>query len=557
MSLLVILFQVLRVACQVAFPSWNLTLTASSVERVSLAGAALDVTIDRLSPDGLFDAEGAAALGLAGNLYSQMVEFDIATNQTKYQSILEEYFQLVEPLRTNFSDTYVGDELWTVRFIPLLYTLDSNVTARSFGHAAAKAYMAYNNSVFLQYAIQSWWFGSGRTISASDIAAGKIAGKKFTLATACGNVTMTGGTYWNNDSADANVAGVGTGYFLVLSALLAEATSDSLYLEAANQSADFIRLHLYDALDIVQQYISTASGTGCQLVTDTIAPTNSGLMMEGLSILHSITNDTSTQNLLGDLIVAVIPNTGWQGNNGIVNPGDMNLLQGLGTVYARNSVNATLRQYVGDYIAVQFNAVTNLATSSGTNIYGSSWTGPPSDIFSGSNQTIALGALISAIRLETTPSSPTTPSTSTSSPVTSQSRSRHLGAILGGTFGALAFVVILTVTWIIHRQHSRILAPILTLFGRVSEVTPFTAEPSVVTSSSSQNTGLGQREKRGDYSEPPHPAVDTAQGIRLPNIDPRPIVVKPNSNAVLPHGTAGPNIEPSVAEGRRDVTGVP
>jgi hypothetical protein len=33
--------------------------------------------------------------------------------------------------------------------------------------------------------------------------------------------------------------------------------------------------------------------------------------------------------------------------------GDMNLVQGLGTFYVRNTTNSTLRQYVGDYIAVQ------------------------------------------------------------------------------------------------------------------------------------------------------------------------------------------------------------
>jgi hypothetical protein len=56
---------------------------------------------------------------------------------------------------------------------------------RSFGHAAAKAYAAYKDPVFLQYAIESWWVGRRRTISQSDLSAGKIAGKNFTLAKVC------------------------------------------------------------------------------------------------------------------------------------------------------------------------------------------------------------------------------------------------------------------------------------------------------------------------------------------------------------------------------------
>ncbi|KAJ7351400.1 hypothetical protein DFH08DRAFT_99338 [Mycena albidolilacea] len=119
-------------------------------------------------------------------------------------------------------------------------------------------------------------------------------------------------------------------YFLVLSALLAEATSDPLYLQAATESADFIHSHLYNVQNIVQQYISS---TGCQVVVVTVDPTNSGLMIEGLSIFYSIANNASTQNLLDGLTMAVIPHTGWQGDNGIIaadgQGGNMNLMQGL------------------------------------------------------------------------------------------------------------------------------------------------------------------------------------------------------------------------------------
>jgi hypothetical protein len=45
------------------------------------------------------------AFGITGNLYSQMAEFDIATNQTNYGKQLEQYFATVENARPNFTDT--------------------------------------------------------------------------------------------------------------------------------------------------------------------------------------------------------------------------------------------------------------------------------------------------------------------------------------------------------------------------------------------------------------------------------------------------------------------
>jgi hypothetical protein len=89
-----------------------------------------------------------------------------------------------------------------------------------------------------------------------------------------------------------------------LSALLAEATSEPMYLQTAVESADFIRSHLYTIGNTVQQYISADTKHICQtssVVTpggSLVArdPGNSGLMIEGLAILYSITNNASTQD---------------------------------------------------------------------------------------------------------------------------------------------------------------------------------------------------------------------------------------------------------------------
>ncbi|KAJ7827744.1 hypothetical protein B0H13DRAFT_1917494 [Mycena leptocephala] len=441
----VLLLRVQSVTSQVAPSSWNLTLTTSTAERIRLAGAALDTAIDRLGADGLFDDE---AYVTAGHLYSFMAEFDIATNQTKYQSMLEKYWQLPQTMNaiSNSSDPY-----------PKIH--------------AVKAYAAYKNPIFLQYAVDSWWFGRNRTLSQSDISAGRFSGKNYTIAKACQNATMAGGTFnILNDPEDANVAGVATG----LSALLAEITPDPQYLQAADESANFIHSHLYNIRNIVQDYISTDLRDNCQVQSST-DPSSSGVMVEGLSILSSITNNGSTQKILSDLIAAMIPNTAWHSDNGIVTAqgidGGLCLLRGLSAFYMRNSTNATLRRYVGDFMLVQvdgtipgttyplisqlqFNAVTNLATANDTNIYSGSWTGPPSAIFSGTNQNLGLSALISAIGLETVfPSSPSTSPTPTPSLHNPEPHKTRTAAILGGALGGFALVaLVLAMFWVLHQR---------------------------------------------------------------------------------------------------------
>ncbi|KAJ7117073.1 hypothetical protein C8R44DRAFT_592064, partial [Mycena epipterygia] len=193
-----------------------------------------------------------------------------------------------------------------------------------------------------------------------------------------------------------------------LSALLAEATSDPMYLEAAEQSTDFIHAHLFNIQNVVLDSISGRANDSCALASF-IEPYNSGLMIEGLAILASITQNASTQALLGTIIEAAMVNNAWQGSDGIivntetilkVPVGDLNMVRGLGAAYSRNSITPALRVYIEAYLAVQFNAVIDLATSGDSNIYGAAWSGPPSSVFGGSNQTGAISVLLSAITLQ-------------------------------------------------------------------------------------------------------------------------------------------------------------
>jgi predicted alpha-1,6-mannanase (GH76 family) len=79
-----------------------------------------------------------------------------------------------------------------------------------------------------------------------------------------------------------------------LSALLAEATSDQMYLDAARELADFIHAHLYNIGNVIQDSISAGD---CSTTPNAIMPYNSGLTIEGLSILASITKNASTLGL--------------------------------------------------------------------------------------------------------------------------------------------------------------------------------------------------------------------------------------------------------------------
>ncbi|KAJ7837682.1 hypothetical protein B0H14DRAFT_3460012 [Mycena olivaceomarginata] len=321
LPLLLVAFVLSSILAQVVSPYWRKpNITASPAERINLAGAALAEAVNQLNPATQFfpNATSGAVAGYKGSFYGQMAEFDLITKQTMWEKSLKTYFQVAQSAHVYHALTY--------------------------GRAAALAYAAYKDQTFLDYAMQSWWFGRAYTLSQDDVSAGRISAKNLSpLQEVCQN--------------------------------------------------------LLEAIYAPQNY-------SCEVINE-IFPYNTGITIEGLSILAALTNDTETQNLLEQILATAIPYSLWQGSDGVIaevnqynttqTTGDLNLVQGLAAAYARNATSVDMHAYIGHYLAVQFNAVVDLATMGGTNIYGSSWVGPPSSTYLGQDQTSALSALIAAL----------------------------------------------------------------------------------------------------------------------------------------------------------------
>ncbi|KAK0445655.1 uncharacterized protein EV420DRAFT_1717411 [Desarmillaria tabescens] len=336
---------------------------------------------------------------------------------------------------------------------------------RNYGYAAARAYAIYQDQDFLDLAVISWTSARRFTLSQEQIASGTTYVKEFNLSTSCQGATMAGGTYYITGPTDPIISNMATGFFLVVSALLAEVTSNQTYLDAAVESANFVQSHLLTPSGDVKQYILSDLNSSCTTSPRVDAP-STGIFVEGLVTLAYITRNVSTEALLRRTIFAVATGTLWQGLDGIISTTDTGghyIVWALTALYERNKTASDLREYIKEYIGVQYNAVIEHATSGGSNIYGSPWTGPPSTSFSSDNQTVAISSLLSAIQLVNDQASSKSSDNPTSSAVPSSSAStsplptkNSTGVIVGSVVGGLAVVVIIIVgILLLRRKHRR------------------------------------------------------------------------------------------------------
>ncbi|KAK0221376.1 hypothetical protein IW262DRAFT_1373299 [Armillaria fumosa] len=416
--------------------SWRYpNITSSKDDRINIASAAIEKASSMLQSDWFFNDSSHVT---EYRIYAQMAEFDRLTNQTKYKQMLKQCFTLAESYESSMNLEY--------------------------GYAAVRAYAAYQDQDFLDRAVTSWTLGRKYTISKEQAALGTMDAKQFNITSSCNGATMAGGTYGNTDANDTVISGLSSS----VSALLAEATSNQTYLDAATESANFIQSHLLNPSSNIVWFSMSANGTCSPLTGD--VPYGSGIFIEGLVVLANITHNVSTETLLRSTVVAVATDAQWQESDGIIAsspsyPGGCYIVRALATLYERNTTSSDLREYTKEYVGVQYNAVIDLATSVGSNIYGP-WTGPPSISFSSDNQTAAISALLSAIQLvDDQPSSNSSvnststviPSpTGSTSPSPLPTKKSPTGRIIGGVVAGLAVIAIIIVgTLLLRRKHRR------------------------------------------------------------------------------------------------------
>ncbi|KAL0563524.1 hypothetical protein V5O48_018542 [Marasmius crinis-equi] len=251
--------------------------------------------------------------------------------------------------------------------------------------------------------------------------------------------------------------------FPSISSLLAEATSNRTYLDQANQSFTFMRDVLFDTktnipLDFIGLNGSDSSPCGTQPVG---ASSGAGVWIEGLSIFNTLDGATKPdEQLISKSYIGAMTTQSWHSAVEILRisdgagkfRADLNLPRGLGTLYQRTQ-NTKFKEDLEKYLAVQYNAIVDLSTKNGTDIYSFDWNGPEPTSFDVDGQTTALSGLLPAITLPDTTSmaSPT----STPQPQLDPPRKTPVGGIIGGALGGLLLMLLLCLLYFYWRHQKQ------------------------------------------------------------------------------------------------------
>ncbi|ESK86834.1 endo- -alpha-mannosidase [Moniliophthora roreri MCA 2997] len=365
------------------------------------------------------------------------------------------------------------------------------------GYAAVRAYTAYGNEEFLDFAVRAWEFERNNTVSISDVPL-PLQNSSFKelydayrqcdncempplpqlMSNLTDHISLSGQFGWRTDGT---MASSDNG----LSSLLAEITGNNTFLEAAMESEEFILSQLYDDGSLLKWGISMDENNPCQLATkEDVDPWNAGYAIAGLAIMSSTypANETIRQKRvsgssslrlspsdwiyrLTNTILAATSFLAWHDGQGVMasveKAGDMDLISGLFTAHTRDAVDSGLSSYLQGYLAVQYNAILDLATNNGTDIYGLAWIGPPPIEYSAQDQIIAAHVLVAGIGINSTDD--TTDDVSPVLPVPAR-KAFPVGGIVGAVLGGLLGLVGVSV-FIICRKRRR--APIQ------EHITPF------------------------------------------------------------------------------------
>ncbi|KAK7041877.1 hypothetical protein VNI00_008838 [Paramarasmius palmivorus] len=429
-------------------PSWRKpTINLTMEERIDFAAEALDKAYTEPIPSKQSDPMelNKHSFGIPEDhdvdLHTLLIEFDIAVNQTRYKDKVSHYFANVPSSKYKSNGVYAAH----------LDLQDAWLTLRSldpfYGYAAALAHVAYKpeDRIFLDIATEIWDSNNNRVLSRSGLpfvvfqntsnARVKLIGDTLVEHKKCQNsVDLSGGLI--HDPTLGNMVTSENARFFRLSGVLAEITGDTQYLNAAQQSAKLFLSRLYTNDSLFWWAVKVDTNNPCEtLVEERKEPWNAGLTGSIVaSSNHPEWHDPSGQGIM------MLNNK---------QDSAAALVRGLATVLARKeSFNSSLSTYVEAYLAVQYSALLDLATVTGTNMYGNSWIGPPNMTYSATDQFSAARVLIAGININSQLESQ-------SPPEPSAAGTSATGGIVGGVVGGLSLIalVVLGSLFIIRRRH--------------------------------------------------------------------------------------------------------
>ncbi|KIY63964.1 hypothetical protein CYLTODRAFT_493501 [Cylindrobasidium torrendii FP15055 ss-10] len=335
------------------------------------------------------------------------------------------------------------------------------------GIDAMRAYTAYKSSDAIQVAQAAWDHGRNYTISSENVSQGNMSTKAFNIPKSCVEKSMVGGTFSYPDTNNGILDGSATAkFFTSLSSYLWVATQNQTYLTAAKESGAF----LVDLIGIAT-FGNGKSGINAALnnsdcATDVYGVTDlqimqAGVFIEGLALLPEDTeiqekSVKSWRRILVNMVITT--NKACIQKSGILartdTKGDNNIAYGLGALYS-NTVDGTMQDYIAKYLAVQYNAVIELAAKG--NIYSGSWEGPAPTDYDHWNQTLAVYALVSGALTVRSPASSNNGTAPESPSGPSNDGKRHpsrVGLLVGGLVGGLALVLIAGLSIFLRRRRA-------------------------------------------------------------------------------------------------------
>ncbi|KAJ3528643.1 hypothetical protein NM688_g7968 [Phlebia brevispora] len=353
------------------------------------------------------------------------------------------------------SDHLLGSELYLPRVVAalqatipfladdeLLSCSDYSSFRTAWGLAALDAYNTYGSEFAegLNYSVTVWNEVLPYQIQLEDAENKHFPLKNLSLPSQCNGTSLAGGVFTTNVTANNQIDALSQGGFLALSARLYDIFGEPKYADAASLAASFLQSQLYNNTVL----LDSIDPTDCT-ITNTTDSFSQGWAIEGLSVFGTTNSTFST--FLRDLISTTVPFPGWTASDGIITEGNGDASTGddtLKSVFIRGLYEAWMRMNASDpaanftksYIAVQFNALQDLAGTS-SHIYSSQWTGPPPSQASLDGQAEALDVLNAALAI-TIPDQ-------TSAPRKSRSKTPIIvGAVIGGViFIVLALAAVL------------------------------------------------------------------------------------------------------------------